>query len=177
MLVVLVGALLTGGCETDVEEVVVEEITPELSVTPVDISTVRRIIEFGAALGPGRFSPAFEYYCNSPSVLVRSCCAGTVLWIRLNSNFPDYEMAVRVSDEWLVIYDHVSNLAVVEGTVVAPGDMLGTVGAKNRTELQMNRTVGGTTLSYCPFDYATADFVQQHKAHTDTWCLTDTVVP
>jgi len=55
---------------------------------------------------------------------------------------------------------------------------LGTVGVENRTELQINKKIShNNELSYCPFDFGTIVFIQQHKAFAETWWLSDTVVP
>ena len=69
-------------------------------------------------------------------------------------------------------------MTVSEGDSINPGDILGTVGIGNRTEFQVNKTnYPNNDLSYCPFNYATTDFIQQHKTFTENWCLEDTVVP
>ena len=31
-------------------------------------------------------------------------------------------------------------------------------------------------VSYCPFDFGTSEFIQQHKTFTENWCLAETVV-
>lgn len=153
---------------------------PVLSVTPVDISTVVRIIPFGADLSPVQKNPAFEYYVNDTSVPVRSVCAGYVDNIMLNDNFPDYEVWIRTSSAsvYMLIYDHILDLRVGKGDQVIAGTVLGKVGEGKRTELQINKSDRKTgELSYCPFDFATDDFISRHKQFTDTWCLTETVRP
>jgi len=157
-----------------------DETPPVLSVTPVDITTVRHIIPFGADLRPGQKNPAFEYYVNGSSVEVRSVCAGYVEDIRLNDNFPDYEVWIKTSSAsvFKLIYDHVVDLNVKKGDKVDAGTVLGKVGNGDRTELQINKSDRDKgELSYCPFDFATDDFISRHKQFTDTWCLTGTVRP
>jgi len=130
-----------------------DETPPVLSVTPVDINTVTSMIPFGADLSNTQKNPAFEYVVNSASVEVRSSCGGYIEDIRLNDNFPDYEIWIRPSKNsvYKLIYDHVLNLTVSLGDNVAAGDILGVVGTGNRTELQINRnSADNLELSYCP---------------------------
>jgi hypothetical protein len=176
--IILILILITSACKKTDEKA--DETPPVLSVTPVDISTVTSIIAFGEALTPLQKNPAFEYRLNNSTVLVKSVCKGYIEEIRLNDNFPDYEVWIKMSSNsvWRIIYDHVLNLNIKKGDNVNPGDKLGVVGTGNRTELQINKiTNNNKELSYCPFDFGTSEFIQQHKIFTETWCLTDTVIP
>jgi hypothetical protein len=168
--------LIPSSCD---KEKPVDETPPVLSVTPVEIESVTSIIAFGADLTPSQKNPAFEYYVNNADVQVRSVCQGEVENIMLNDNFPDYEVWIKLSanSAWRIIYDHVLNLEYSMGDDVSPGDILGTVGEGNRTELQINKISKDSELSYCPFDFGTSEFIQQHKVFTEIWCLEDTVVP
>ena len=168
--------LITSHCVKDTPS---DETPPVLSVTPVDIATVTSIIAFGADLTPSQKNPAFEYYVSNSDVQVRSVCQGEVENIMLNSNFPDYEVWVKLSANsvWRIIYDHVLNLECSIGDDVSPGDILGTVGEGNRTELQVNKISEDSELSYCPFNFGTSEFIQQHKVYTEIWCIEETVVP
>ncbi len=162
------------------EEKKPDETPPVLSVTPVDISTVISRIAFGADLTPTQKNPAFEYNINNSSVEVRSVCKGTIERTFLNDNFPDYEIWVKQSSNsvWTIIYDHVLSLQISKGDKVNPGDILGIVGEGNRTELQINKISGNNNeLSYCPFNFGTSEFIEEHKNFTEDWCLEDTVVP
>lgn len=156
-----------------------DETPPVLSVTPVDIATVTSIIAFGADLTPSQKNPAFEYYVSNSDVQVRSVCQGEVENIMVNSNFPDYEVWIKLSGNsaWRIIYDHVLNPMISVGDEVSPGTILGTVGEGNRTELQINKISEDNELSYCPFDFGTSEFIQQHKVFTEIWCIEETVVP
>jgi hypothetical protein len=176
--VVLILVLITYACKKSDEKP--DETHPVLSVTPVDISSVTSIIAFGADLTPQQKNPAFEYMVNNSDVQVRAVCKGYIEDIRLNDNVPDYEVWIKMSSNsiYRIIYDHVLNLNVSINDKVNAGDILGTVGTGNRTELQINKISNNNEeLSYCPFDFGTADFIQQHKTFTENWCLTDTVVP
>jgi len=156
-----------------------DETPPVLSVTPVDISTVVSVIVFGADLSVSQKNPAFEYSVNNSAVQVRSVCKGYIDDIRLNDNFPDYEVWVKTSSNsvWKIIYDHILDTEISKGDPVNAGDILGVVGTGNRTELQINKEASNKELSYCPFDFGTSEFIQQHKTFTENWCLTGTVVP
>jgi hypothetical protein len=147
---------------------------PVLSVTPVDIATVTSIFPFGADLSPGRKNPAFEYSVNGSDVQVRAVCGGAVGGMFLNDGFADYELWMQTSSDsvYFIHYDHVLNPNVTVGEEVAPGHVLGTVGLFNRTELQITNHYEGD-INYCPFNFATDDFIQEHKSFTDEWCLLD----
>jgi hypothetical protein len=175
--VILIITLIASACKKKDQKA--DETPPVLSVTPVDISTVTSIIAFGSDLTPLQKNPAFEYRINNSSVQVRSVCKGYIEEIILNDNFPDYEVWIKMSSNsvWTIIYDHVLNLTISKGGNVNPGDILGIVGTGNRTELQINKIINNEELSFCPFDFGTSEFIQQHKIFTDTWCLTDTVIP
>jgi hypothetical protein len=171
-------ALFTSSCKKNEEKP--DETPPVLSVTPVDITTVTSIIAFGADLSPDQKNPAFEYYVNNSSVQVRAVCKGYIEDIRLNDNFPDYEVWIKMTSNsvYRIIYDHVLDLEISKGDKVDAGDILGIVGTGSRTELQINK-IGSNNdeLSYCPFDFGTDEFIRQHKTFIETWCLIDTVVP
>jgi hypothetical protein len=175
--VILIFILITSSCNKDEKP---DETPPVLSVTPVDISTVTSIIAFGVDLTPTQKNPAFEYRVNNSTVQVRSACKGYIEEIRLNDNFPDYEVWIKMSSNsiWTIIYDHVLNLNISKNDNVNPGDLLGIVGTENRTELQINKIINNNEeLSFCPFDFGTSEFIQQHKIFTETWCLNGTVIP
>ena len=175
---VVVGIMSIIGCDGKDNEKQKDFTQPVLSVSPVDMLSVTSIIPFGADLSPGRKNPAFEYYVDSPDVQVRASCGGVVKSIWLNDNFPDYEVWIRPSSEsvYFVQYDHVIDLEVIVGERVTSGQVLGTVGSGNRTELVIGSTDGGD-VCYCPFDFATDEFIQEHMSFTNQWCLVDTVLP
>ncbi len=178
MAVILTLILITSACKKNEDKP--DETPPVLSVTPVDISSVTSIIAFGADLTAQQKNPAFEYIVNNSAVQVRAVCKGYIEDVRLNDNFPDYEVWIKISSNsvYRIIYDHVLNLNIPKGNNIDAGDILGVVGSGNRTELQINKTGSNNgELSYCPFDFGTITFIQQHKTFTETWCLTGTVVP
>jgi len=174
--IIFILILITTACKKDEKT---DETPPVLSVTPVEISTVTSIIAFGYDLTPVQKNPAFEYRVNNSTVQVRAACKGYIEDIRFNDNTPDYEVWIKMSSNsvWRIIYDHVLNLNISKNDDVNPGDILGSVGTENRTELQINKINNNDELSFCPFDFGTSEFIQQHRTFTETWCLTGTVIP
>jgi hypothetical protein len=175
--VIIIFITITSACKKDEKP----DLTPPvLSVTPVDISSVTTVIVFGADLTAIQKNPAFEYIVNNATVQVRSACKGYIEDIRLNDNFPDYEVWIKMSSNsvYRIIYDHILDPNISKNDAVIPGDILGIVGTGNRTELQINK-IGNNNeeLSYCPFDFGTSEFIRQHKTFTENWCLTETVIP
>ena len=166
---------------------------PELSVPIVDLSTVRGFIPFGAELSPGRLNPAYELRVAGANTEVRAATTGKVKAIEQNEQ-GDYEVRIQASHpDYLIIYDHVQDVAVHVNDQVSAGARLGRVGVwsndpnvQGRVELQINK---GGNLSICPRDIGTADFnsahdaalanalpIQQQPGWTNV-CLQATVIP
>ncbi len=180
-------------------------IPPELTVTPVDIaynpddSTYGDIMfgsdspvltPFGALIPPGNIvqSAAFEYF-TIPGAVVRAATHGVVDTIIENPDQADYE--VRVASlpgaEYTVVYNHVVNLAVLQASLVDPGDTIGEAGTWNettrRTQLLVTTGQGTNRRAYCPLIYGDSSFVARHQQllheynrlnitpHYDTLCL------
>ena len=162
---------------------------PVLSVPVVDLGRVAGFIPFGALLANGVLNPAYDFRTAGRDVEVRAVAAGVVSRIGFQPEYDDYEVHVRPapSSVYLVIYDHVRNLTVAEGTPVAPGAVLGTIGhaspGEGHTELQINRS-GSPNVSICPRDLGTEAFNAAHDAlfaalrppHAGV-CLAPTVIP
>jgi hypothetical protein len=137
---------------------------PVLSVAIVDLSTVRRFIPFGAELSPGRLNPAYEFVVSGTTTEVRAATAGTVTRVEPQEQ-GDHELHVQPADtSYLIIYDHVLDVAVSVGQSLQPGTRIGRVGPWNasqgRVELQINRN----NLSVCPRDLGTTEFNATHDA-------------
>jgi hypothetical protein len=166
---------------------------PELSVPIVDLSAVRGFIPFGAELSPGRLNPAYELRVSGANTEVRAATSGKVKAIEQNEQ-GDYEVRIQAPHpDYLIIYDHVQDLAVHVNDQVSAGTRLGRVGVWNndpnvqgRVELQINK---GGNLSICPRDIGTAEFnsahdtalaaalpIQQQPGWTNV-CLQATVIP
>jgi hypothetical protein len=160
-----------------------------LSVSIVDLSTVRRFIPFGAELSPGRLNPAYEFVVSGTGTEVRAATAGTVTRVEVQDQ-GDHELHVQPADSsYLIIYDHVLDVGVSVGQSLQPGTRLGRVGvwtaSQGRVELQINRN----NLSVCPRDLGTTEFNAAHdaafaaadpKQQQPGWtsvCLATTVTP
>ena len=152
---------------------------PSLSIAPVAIDQTVAIIPFGQDLTPSQKNPAFEYILSNEDAEVVACAKGVVTKIIDNQGIADLEVHIKPiqNSEWIVIYDHVLEVTVMEGESIEAGYVLGKVGVGNRTELQVNRGEGPATLAYCPLDYGTESFVNLHFDYFETWCLTPTVIP
>lgn len=100
--------------------------------------------------------------------------------IVLNEGEPsDYEIHIQptTTSQWLIIYDHVLEVAILEGNNVMQGDILGKVGLGNRTELQLNKGKGEKTIAYCPLNYGSDAFLEEHLNFMTNWCIEETVIP
>ena len=135
-----------------------------LSAPIVDLATVRRFIPFGAELSPGRLNPAYEFVVDGDSVDVFAATEGRVAIIAPQEQGDNELHVTPASAEYLVIYDHVRDVAVTVGQLVQPGMRLGRAGVwspgQSRVELQINRD----RLSVCPRDLGTAPFNAAHDA-------------
>jgi hypothetical protein len=115
-------------------------------------------LEFGVMVptpeGP-KVLPTFEYRL-SPDATVQSPIDGTVDRLDFQADTNDYEIHLTSSptSPFVVVVDHVTELAVVEGQVVTAGQPLGKPGpfgpTLGRTELQVFNFVEG--LNICPFE-------------------------
>jgi hypothetical protein len=179
---ILLILVIFSSCKKDKEDTT----PPVLSVAFVNTALTDRFIPFGANLSPTSINPAYEIILSDSNQQVVASCAGKVNWIRLNDNAPDYEMEIVTSDNsvYRLYYDHIENPVVSEGETIAAGDLLGTIGAGGRTELQINDT--RNNHSVCPSQFGTTDFnnafntartisnVKNGTSFTST-CLTDFV--
>lgn len=176
VLLLIMGLCIGNSCTQD-------DITnepPVLRVTPIEILEINNAITFGQELSVTKKSPAIEYITNNSNVNVRATSIGQVKVVVLNEGDPsDYEIRIRptATSQWLIIYDHVLEVTISEGDNVQQGDILGKVGIGNRTELQLNKGNGANTISYCPLNYGSNAFVEEHLNFMTDWCLVETVIP
>jgi hypothetical protein len=115
-------------------------------------------LEFGAVVstpeGP-KALPTFELRV-APDATVVSPISGRVARVALQDDTGDYELRLLAADDsaFLVIVDHVAELAVAEGQAVAAGQPLGKPGpwsaTLGRVELQVFDFVARE--SWCPFE-------------------------
>lgn len=147
---------------------------PTISVPFVDLDLVVFFSPFGDPLSEQHDNVAYELYMDDDSMAVRSVSTGVVerVWYQEDTN--DYEVFVRYSDAWLVLYDHLVAPAVAAGDVVQPGDTLGLVAyfgnyqvgndllPMGRIELQVNYERGNTGMAWCPALFGTPSFNAAH---------------
>jgi hypothetical protein len=185
-------------------------VPPVFSVTPVDIaydpadssfgdimfgSGSPVLTPFGALIPPANVvvSAAFEYF-TIPGAIVRAVTHGVVDTIIENPDQSDYE--VRVASlpgaQFTVVYNHVYDLYVLQGSLVDPGDTIGQAGTWNettrRTQLLVTLGYGADRRAYCPLNYGDSSFIALHRQllaeynrrgispHYDSLCL-QSVVP
>ncbi|PXX24288.1 peptidoglycan DD-metalloendopeptidase family protein [Arenibacter sp. ARW7G5Y1] len=175
-LLLIIGIFLGNSCskkDIDNEPLV-------LGIPPIDILEIKNVIAFGQELSSTKKSPAIEYITKNSDVNVRAASNGLVKAVVLNEGeSSDYEIRIQptATSQWLIIYDHVLEVAILEGDNIQQGDILGKVGLGNRTELQLNKTNGANTISYCPLNYASNTFLEEHLSFMANWCLIETVIP
>lgn len=160
-------------------------VPPVFSVTPVDIaynpddSTFGDIMfdsgspvltPFGALIPPGNVvqSAAIEYF-TIPGARVRAVTHGVVDTIIENPDQADYE--VRVASlpgaQYTVVYNHVFDPWVLQGSLVDAGDTIGQAGTWNettrRTQLLVTVGYGADRRAYCPLYYGDSSFIALHQ--------------
>ncbi len=161
---------------------------PVFSATFVPTDAVIAFFIFGVALPSGVQNPTFEIETANQTTPVFAVSAGKVVNITTTSQ-GDRSVFVVPSDTSIfdIAYDHVNNVQVSVGQTVTAGQQIGTVGTLNngrgRTELQINRTDGGTTLAQCISNFGTTAFndafraVAQRLNGSATVCAAETVRP
>lgn len=126
----------------------------------------KMLSEFGDVVvneltGPAGKTSSSVNYGLPPGVAVKSMIDGVVKRVLKNTGATsDSEIHVSPNDSygpWLIIVDHVSNVAVVEGQKVQAGDKLGEVGS-NRIEYSVTRIVvplraGSANVDFCPWQF------------------------
>jgi hypothetical protein len=134
---------------------------------------------FGTTAIPGKVIGSFDYKVAAGSEVV-AASAGTVERVsdKESADFPgEFEIHIRPSpgSKYLVIYDHVKDIAVAVGQEVVAGARLGTAGIHRtdpkrfgRVELQLNyfpnpRELRETTI-LCPARFGTPEFVALHES-------------
>jgi hypothetical protein len=168
--------------------------TPSRDTTPPSFSAsfvagdaIVGFFVFGVRLPSGVLNPTFEVETANQTVPVFAASAGKVVNITTTSQ-GDRAVFIVPSDTSIfdIAYDHVNNVQVSIGQMIAAGQQIGTVGTLNngrgRTELQINRN-DGTTVAVCPTNFGTAAFNDTYRAVAQrvngsaTVCAADTVVP
>ncbi|MCW1929684.1 MAG: M23 family metallopeptidase [Candidatus Kerfeldbacteria bacterium] len=107
---------------------------------------------------PQRINPNLEFGGLKTPVTLIAAMDGVVAFIKEQSESNDYEVFLQTHEnsEWMVGYDHVTDLRVVKGQRVSVGDVLGKAARENtgyyRYELQINYEGGNDSVMYCPTD-------------------------
>lgn len=171
------GAMCLLACQKEDNQT--DDTPPILTVVPVNLAYLQNHIAFGEVLSSMVKSPAIEYIMDVADAPVSASASGTVVAVVKNEGYSDYEIRIKPSKNsaWTLIYDHVLDPQISVGQSLSAGDLLGTAGEGNRTELQINKNNKGSETSYCPLDFGSDSFVQNHLSQADTWCLETTVTP
>jgi hypothetical protein len=183
----IAGLAVLVGCfkpESDITLLKPDTTPPVLSVLPVDLSKVTGFFAFGAENSPGERLGLIGYFFNDPNIQVRANAPG-IVWEITGQSTTAYRISISPSNNsiWRVVYNGVVNLTVSEGNSVLAGDLLGMVappiwGPVYWTHLILKQTdTDGDGLAYCPLNYATQSFIDQHEAIGSNWCLSDTAPP
>ncbi|WP_299246910.1 hypothetical protein [uncultured Aquimarina sp.] len=174
---VLMICLLVASCSDD--DIFIDQTPPSFTITPIAIDQVSSFIAFGESLTPAQQNPAIEYFTSQSNIQLLSVSDGIVEDIRMNANIEDFEIWIKPNDNssWLIIYDHVLDLNISLGDQVSAGQILGNIGIGNRTELQVNRINDSNDVAYCPLNFGTENFVEQHTDFFENWCVAETVIP
>ena len=142
---------------------------PVFSVAFVPTDAIVAFYIFGATLPSGAVNPTFEIETANQSTAVFAVAAGKVINIT-NTTQGDRAVFVQPNDQSVfdIAYDHVNNVQVSVGQAVTAGQQIGTVGTLNngrgRTELQINRTEGGSSLAQCITNFGTTAFNDAFRA-------------
>jgi len=148
---------------------------PLLTHVPVPMERVIGSVPFGTPMYPG-FSDGIDYWMDGPDVAVRASAAGVVSSIDALDD--GHQFAVTTSPRrkswWSIQYNPVADVRVNEGDWVEAGDVIGFVGRFGvpawGTGISVRRAHNGEAIAYCPFDYASLDFVLAHQTVTNDWC-------
>jgi hypothetical protein len=146
-----------------------DDTPPVLSVPFVDVTKTRTLLPFGILLNmsTGALNPAYEIILTDTTLNVVASLQFTVERIEKNpAPQTDYAVMGKTSShsKYKIEYDHIVNVAVHEGQVLQPGDLIGRIGEGGRTELQINKCLddrdNGNYDAICPSTFGTTAFNQ-----------------
>ena len=137
---------------------------------------------FGDVLpgNPVRHNPNFEFASMKEGTKLISAIDGVVGFVKKQDESNDYEVFLMTSEQsnWIIGYDHVTDLKVQKGDKVKVGDVLGSPSRQNngllRFEFQVNKNQNGQDgIHVCPSTLlapAVKDAqLQQLRAMQDSW--------
>ena len=118
--------------------------------------TFKGFYSFGEPLDEKRHNPNFEFAAVGKDTPIISAIDGVVVHIEEQAESKDYEVFLQTveNSEWMIGYDHITNLKVSQGQTIKVGDVIGTAAQQNngfyRYEIQINREANGETTFHCP---------------------------
>ncbi len=124
---------------------------------------------------PVRINPNIEFGGLKEPIELVAAIDGIVTFIKDQPDTDDYEVFLQTDEnsEWIIGYDHVTDLQVARGQLVSVGDVLGKAAQENngyyRYELQINRESANDTTMYCPTDLLDASVQADIQADLDTF--------
>ena len=154
---------------------------PLLSVPPVDVSRLVNNTAFGERIIDGQ-NPGVSYQVDGDDVEVRAVLSGFVVSIADLGIEGCAHIQIQEfrNCQWQVSQGFVFNPTVNRGDRIVAGQILGTVGldlsGNLTTDVSVLRLRRNEEVYYCPFDFATDEFIRQHDAISTVWCLEDDVV-
>lgn len=105
-----------------------------------------------------RINPNIEFGGITTPIELVSAINGIVGFIREQPESNDYEVFLQTHEgsQWVVGYDHVTDVRVQKGQNISVGDVLGLAAQEHsgyyRYELQINHESADDTRMYCPTD-------------------------
>lgn len=124
---------------------------------------------------PVRINPNLEFGGLAEPIEIVAAIDGVVAFVRSQPDSTDYEVFLQTSDnsEWVIGYDHLTDLQVEQGDQVAVGDVLGKAAITGqgtyRYELQINHEAGDSTTMYCPTDLLDSSVQADWQVALDTF--------
>ena len=113
---------------------------------------------------PVRHNPNFEFASMKEGTQIISAIDGVVGFVKQQSESSDFEVFLMPSEnsDWIIGYDHLTDLKVKKGDTVKVGDVLGVPARQNngllRFEFQINKNKNGQDgMHICPSTLLASD--------------------
>jgi hypothetical protein len=128
----------------------------------------------------GKINPNFEFASIKPDTKIISAIDGVVVHIEKQAESNDYEVFLQTYEgsQWMLAYDHLTNVQVKQGDTVKVGDELGEPAIQGngllRFEIQINKKQSdGNEVGFCPSSLLAADIkddtLRQLEAMMQQW--------
>ena len=129
---------------------------------------------------PVRHNPNYEFASMKEGTKLISAIDGIVGFIKEQTESNDYEVFLMTSEQsnWIIGYDHVTDLKVKKGDKVKVGDVLGSPARQNngllRYEFQVNKNDGNKEgMHICPSTLLSSDvrdkYLKQLSDMQNSW--------